>query len=394
MSMENTMQGKRILFFIPEGNIVSNGLYISQVLGLIRYCASCGAECLVFQSYIEAKEEVVEFEPNIRVVSDCRQYGYVPFVFQPRLYWNMIRRHLKVIDVFRPTHIYTRQYLSCLAARKLSSLLNAKLIMSRRGAEVAERLIGGRFKDHVAAFLMKFAISKAIKGCSHINTVCSYLARNTEEDYGKQTSVLPCCVQDYAFERMPHDWILENRAKMGLNSSDKVMVYSGGVNAWQRIDEVVALMKEIHKRDGAIRFIFLSKEVEAIRGKCQAVNLPENVYHIRSCAHKEVSSYLQLADCGVILRANTIVNRAASPIKIGEYLAAGLGIIAQPWIGDVGERIIGRSFACKYEDISDTGEVLEFIHGLTDADKEAARTFARGYYSYDGNKAAVIKMFS
>lgn len=388
------LDGKRILFYIPEGNIETNGLYISQVLGLIRYCVSIGAQCMVFQTLEGARSDTYELEPGIRVVSDRNHYDYVPFVFQSRLYRNMARRFYNELEAFKPTHIYTRQYLSCRAARELADRTGAKLIMSRRGAEVAERLLGGRIKDKVAALYMRWAVARAVKCCDHISTVAHFWADRTKEDFACEASVLPCCVQDYAFDPKPAEWIAERRKEMGFPVDAKVVCYSGGVSAWQRIDEVMALLVSLYRLDPSIRFLVLSRDIDAIRDKCQDSGLPQDVVYTRSCQHREVSDYLQVADCGVILRADTVVNRAASPIKIGEYLAAGLGVVVQPWIGDAGRLLTGKAFACQYTEAADVNAVLSFVHGLSAETKIAARNFARRHYSYAGNNDAVLQMFA
>ena len=388
------LSGKRILFFIPEGNVITNGLYISQVLGLIRYCVSLGMRCMVFQSYEQAQADQYELEHGIQVVSDRCHYDYVPFVFQTWLYRRMARRFYSTLKAFRPTHIYTRQYLSCRAARELADCTGAKLVMSRRGAEVAERLLAGRFKDKVASLYMRWAVAQAVKCCDHINTVARFWAERTRADYGCDASVLPCCVQDYAFKPQPVEWILAKRRDMGFAADAKVVCYSGGVSSWQRIDEVLELLVTLHRMDSSLRFLVLSRDIDQMRQKCSTVGIPEAVLHMRSCPHREVSDYLQVADCGIILRADNVVNRAASPIKIGEYLAAGLGVVFQPWIGDAGRLLQGRPFACQYTQPADADAVLKFIHGQDGQTKDAARTFARCHYSYAGNREAVMQMFA
>ena len=385
---------KRVLFYIPEGNVETNGLYISQVLGLVRYCVSLGMQCMVFQAYEKAECELYELEDGIRVISDRTHYDYIPFVFQTSLYRKMARRFYAEFKTFQPTHIYTRQYLSCRAARELADYTGAKLIMSRRGAEVAERLLAGRFKDKIASLYMRWAVAQAVRCCDHINTVAHFWAEQTKLDYGCDASVLPCCVQDYAFNPRPTEWIVEKRREMGFAPDAKVVCYSGGVSSWQRIDEVLELLVTLHQKNPSLRFLVLSRDIDQMRQKCLSVGMPDAVLHIRSCPHREVSDYLQVADCGIILRADNVVNRAASPIKIGEYLAAGLGVVFQPWIGDAGRLLQGQPFACQYTRPGDTDDVLKFIHRLNGQTKDAARDFARRYYSYSGNRESVMQMFA
>jgi hypothetical protein len=115
---------------------------------------------------------------------------------------------------------------------------------------------------------------------------------------------------------------------------------------------------------------------------------------MRKCSPTEVSDYLQTADVGVILRDDDMVNRVASPVKIGEYLSSGLGIVVSPWIGDVGKMLAGKSFAFLCEADYDSGKIARFVNGISESDKMSAIDFAKGYYTYAGNKAAIESMFA
>ena len=50
-------------------------------------------------------------------------------------------------------------------------------------------------------------------------------------------------------------------------------------------------------------------------------------------------SWLNVANFGIILRHDILLNNVASPIKIGEYLATGLAIICSKGIGDYSQAI-------------------------------------------------------
>jgi glycosyltransferase involved in cell wall biosynthesis len=65
--------------------------------------------------------------------------------------------------------------------------------------------------------------------------------------------------------------------------------------------------------------------------------IPENRTRVLSVLHNEVPDYLAAADCGFLLRASSQVNRVASPVKFGEYLASGTPVIMSNGIGDYSE---------------------------------------------------------
>jgi hypothetical protein len=86
-------------------------------------------------------------------------------------------------------------------------------------------------------------------------------------------------------------------------------------------------------------------------------------------------------------------NRVASPVKIGEYLSSGLGVVASPWIGDVGEMFKTKSFAFVFNRESTPEEVVKFVYSIDEEKRREARLFVNQYYTYEGNHDVVTEMF-
>lgn len=45
----------RILFFVPDGDLATNGVYASQVGGLARYCEKLGAQTMIWDNGMTRK---------------------------------------------------------------------------------------------------------------------------------------------------------------------------------------------------------------------------------------------------------------------------------------------------------------------------------------------------
>ena len=166
------------------------------------------------------------------------------------------------------------------------------------------------------------------------------------------------------------------------------------MGGYQCTNELITLFKRVHEADSSIRFLILTGNLPYVLEKMKGIGLDENCVRMRKCAPTEVSAFLQTADVGVILRDDDMVNRVASPVKIGEYLSSGLGIVVSPWIGDVGKMLAGKSFAFLCEADYDAGDIASFVNGISKKDKIAAIDFAKGYYTYAGNSAAIESMFA
>lgn len=380
------MKDKRILFYIPEGNVETNGVYASQVLGLARFCVTLGAKCLIFQHIpkdgVQEDWQPKEVEPGIRVVTDTVKRPYIPFWSLTKAYKRISKGFLGIFKDFSPTHIYCRQYITCRAAHGLSTTLGAKLVFSVRGADVEERLLGNGLKDWVAVAYIRWALKRAIKICDHLNTVSFVFADRLRLKYKRNASVLPCCIPPLAHISQERD-----------AAKGKTIVYSGGLSPWQKIDDILALMKAMSKIDDTLQFKFLTKDIDSLKDKCQKIGLPIDRWTAKACKPSEVVGELSKADCGIIMRDNTVVNQVASPIKIGEYLQAGLGIIASPCIGDVGRLLAEECFAKMYTGEESIQSLVDFVKSLNNDARIAAQCFVQKHYTYEGNRAAVMEMF-
>ena len=166
------LRGRRILFYVPEGNLATNGVYASQVGGLARYCESMGAKTLIWDDALKGHRWFYQVIGHMR---------------------SAARQNAQLV-AFGPTHIYVRTYSSCLAAKELAKQTGAKLIYSMRGADVAEELMAGNFRGYVIAAYAAWCVRRAVKAADHINAVSKTMAEWIGRKFGKTASVLPCCV--------------------------------------------------------------------------------------------------------------------------------------------------------------------------------------------------------
>lgn len=357
------LHSARILFFVPDGDLVTNGVFASQVGGLAKYCETLGAQIMIWDKGMKSR---------------------MWFYQVPRHFRQLARRDERLM-AFKPTHIYVRTYASAIAAKELAKKTGAKLVYSIRGADVAESLLGRNFRAYVIAAWSWICVKRAVRIANHLNAVSHTMAEWIWRKFGRRASVLPCCIAQSASSDL---------RQRGEREQSKTIIYSGGLSAWQKIDAIIALMKRISEVDDGIRFRFLTKDIETLRRKCEIAGLDNSRWSAKSCKQSDVADELRKADCGIILRDDTLVNQVASPIKVGEYLAAGLGIIASPFIGDVGKDLDNKDFACMVDENTPIENIVAFVNGMNKKKSEAAINWAKCHLTYEGNRATVLKMFS
>jgi glycosyltransferase involved in cell wall biosynthesis len=142
--------------------------------------------------------------------------------------------------------------------------------------------------------------------------------------------VIPCCVQEKSF-------VADKQTGPTFAPDGSTVVgYLGTLVAWQCAPEMFRLFGDLHKADSSFFFSILTPENDHDKARSFFVDagIPEDRYMIKQVPHEDVPQWMKQWDVGVLLRHDDPVNRAASPTKFGEYLAAGLPVLLTECIGD------------------------------------------------------------
>ena len=386
-------KNKRILFYVPGLDVIKGAVYYSQVFGLAQYLVQQGAHCLVVESAY-GEGEYWEKEVDGVVLVNCPQMSkYVP---QPFLHFKnrkMVKPAWQRMLDFRPTHIYVRNVYAGLAALNVVKASKAKLVFSRRGHEIAETFVNWNIKAFLKSRIVRLYTTYLMRHASHVSMVAGTLYDDTIR-FCKYTSVLPCCVMEDKFNKITAEERDNCRRMLDIPLDAKVVIYSGSMGHYQIPQVFLSLMKRLYENDKTLRFVILTEMLDELNRNVESVGLPKDCYRVRKCMPQEVIVYLQSADVGLILRKDDAINHYASPVKIAEYLASGLGLIISPWIGDIGVALNGKDFAFLHRPDSSIETIIQFIYSITSEKRDNARAFARSYYTYDGNCDALKSMFA
>lgn len=386
------LKDRRVLFYVPGMDVINDGVYYSQVFALARYVASLGAKCLIVYTSSENPEEAAFSRDGVDVIRCAWDKAYTSLPLMPRKYRCATRPAERKMEAFSPTHVYVRDPLSGYAGIALARQLKSKLVFSRRGAGlVSERLT---LKTFFQEAFLRYCVWRLFRHSDHVNTVAETLKQYERRWYGGPMSVLPCCVMPERLETLSAADRAAIRQELGIPFDAKVVAYSGGLSSYQCIDEILGLMRRMHDLDNRLFFMILTKAQDVLIEKIKVLGLDMDCVRAKACAPIEVSRYLQAADVAVILRRDNLLNRTASPVKIGEYLASGLGVIVSPCIGDVGTMFEGEDFALLAGPDMPAGKAVEFTCAMDDARRARARAFAARHFTYDGNADVVREMFS
>lgn len=148
---------------------------------------------------------------------------------------------------------------------------------------------------------------------------------------GRPARVIPCSV-DLGVFRPSEEWRRDVRNDLGWGDAP-VLVYSGSLGSWYRIGEMLDFFEEARTEIGGLRFLLLTPQVSLAEDELRTRQLVGQVVAI-AVAPDAVPRYLAAADAGVCFLGRHASKDASSPTKYGEYLAAGLPVVTNSWIGD------------------------------------------------------------
>lgn len=136
--------------------------------------------------------------------------------------------------------------------------------------------------------------------------------------------VIPDGYDPAMFANLPERASLRRELGWG---SEVVFVYAGGLFPWKGVDRIVKWWPS-HVKDG-MRLVIVGGE-EADRKRIQSLTTASTVEFVEPVSLYQVARYLRAADVGVLPTSPEydIGRLYTSPLKLFEYLAAGLPLLA------------------------------------------------------------------
>lgn len=218
------------------------------------------------------------------------------------------------------------------------------LLVDIRGAvyeEVRNYLEINKFLKFLKLFGYKKKIRSVLLKAKWINAVTSELRDYIISTYNikkDNISVIPTIAgSTFCFDKDKRNKI---RISLQLEEDEILFVFStGGSSAWQNDDVIV---NELISKGYKVLMLTKKKYVDS-----KIIS--------RFVPYEEVSSYLNAADIGIIIRNDDIVNNVAAPIKFSEYLASGLPVVANRSVGLINEKLKKSNYGViiELEDIDD-----------------------------------------
>jgi len=171
-----------------------------------------------------------------------------------------------------------------------------------------------------------------------------------------------------------------------LGLADKfVVVYAGSLTSWNLLGPMLEVFACVRKKQPGAHFLFMTSAAKQARDAFRLRGFPDGCYTITSVPHQEIKDYVALGDMALLLREDNLVNRVASPVKLGEYLACGVPVCITPHVGDLSELVVqhevGIAVALDEEAFAEKLErFISEIQGHREGYQRRCREIGKSYF--------------
>lgn len=223
------------------------------------------------------------------------------------------------------------------------------------------------FKKKIFFNLIYAAITKTYKKYSQYADGCLAVTQALEEYFRKNFETndnvhfyhVPCATNSLCQDK---DIYLANRKeyrkKYGISEDEIVFIYSGGVSAWQCVEETILLYKQLssslNKKTRMLVFSHSFDTIKRLAGKDDSIQ-------IDSYGPDELVKALCAGDYAFLLRKDCITNNVAFPNKFLEYVQSGMRIITTPYVYEIARQVENYSLGVLYKMDGDINCVIQYI---------------------------------
>lgn len=292
---------KKYLFIFPKS--LPESFFKIQLAPIVKYLTNHGNKCYV---YFTSNKNVFKYTDDSRVTVNIE-----------------LKVLLNQVDYvyLRNTHDFLKLFIS------MNWLFRKyKIIYDFRGFSSYEILYT---QKNYFKFILLYLFECFIYYFSDkATTVSNIFLNKLRLSFGrkKEIVVIPCCISE----------VYHKKVKVESDSNYK-FVYCGGIQKWQKFEEIINLYITIQKSLKSASLDIFTDDVYNAKRVLQKFEYMK--IGVQYLPHKELMIKLKEYDFAFLLRDNVVMNNVASPVKFAEYLSCGLIPIISPGIGDYSQLV-------------------------------------------------------
>lgn len=238
--------------------------------------------------------------------------------------------------------LHARSHIPATIALALKKQTGVKMIFDVRGLMAEEYVDANHWREGSVAYRITKAMERRILNSSDGLVVLTEkvwpVISGWEGLKGRSVAyrVIPCCIDLERFKFNEQDRE-RRRNELGLGNRF-TLVYSGSIGSWYLSDRMADFFVELVKLNSDAYFLWLTQgDPQIIVTLMSERGFSERQFAIKKLTSVAVPSYLSAADAGIAFYKPGFSKLATSPVKVSEYLAAGLPLVINAGVGDSDE---------------------------------------------------------
>jgi glycosyltransferase involved in cell wall biosynthesis len=226
----------------------------------------------------------------------------------------------------------------------VARILRRRFIFDLRGQMAYEYADGGTWPSGGWLYrLVERAERRFVRDADAVVVLTRVLAEDVAPLASRPPVVIPTCVD---LDLFPRPSVLP---PAGLPR----MLYCGSLGARYALSLLATCCVEARRRLPELELRILThSDAGALRACLEEAGVDPLRYQVARARHQDIPRHLAQALFGVLLLQGGRSLRGAYPTKVGEYLAAGLPILASPGIGDCTDLLEGHRIGVVLKDHS------------------------------------------
>ena len=288
---------------------------------------------------------------------------------------------IKIWRRHNPRVVHSRSSLAAAMAVAVAKLLRLRFLYDADSMLSEEYADVGHWSRQSAGFrIMSQTENLARRAAAEIVVLSETLKQDLIDKYGVKTriTVIPCCVdlEKYAFNPKAR---AKRRGELNL-TNEKLLIYVGKIGGRYLVENAFEFFKIASRTIENLKLLIVSGEgASRFDEIAQRTNVAREQYFVKSAESAEVAEWLSAADGGLAVIKGAPSERGASPIKIAEYLAAGLPVVITEGVGDCSQLIREKNVGAILNSLDSNGyaETADALRDLFDETANDVSTRAR-----------------
>jgi glycosyltransferase involved in cell wall biosynthesis len=333
------------LLYLTDESYISAPIIESQVVNLLdRVAGFDDISCIALTTF----DDIASNEESRR--HDSPKLAHI--LRKNRGHWRNLLAAVRIAIRERTQYdiVHVRSYVPMIPALTAKLLFRKKVVFDPRGLLADE--LSYEAKRPILSAIVRFFEGLFCRFADHVVVVSTPFRDYFMSRYGVSSTkitVVPTFSSIYSQEGQDGADVAL-RDELGWNDAF-VLVYSGSLEQWQLVDQVIAFFRRASERINEARFLVLTTQTDRFE-QMLAEKLPRGKYAVRRVASKALARYLAACDVGILFRRHHIVNRVSAPIKVKDYLIAGLPIIMSAGVGDSSQFVLDHGCGIVLSDLS------------------------------------------